>query len=1564
MTRCKAQIGPSSLSYCTEPHMQNWCEKHCAAAVDNSCEAKSGNPINLSNGAKEHTETDFQGRGSFPLNITRSYSSSAIAPDSGFGKKWSGVGNPHVVSRGATYTYIDENGVRTVFNFDAASPLKPRPAKADTAIRLYLQPNMNWGGSKDGWLVEFPDRSARLFEFDIQQFDADLRYTSRLLSESDTQGGYQDYRYDSEKRVSRVRNHVGDELHFTYYADGSNHIQSITAPGNQTFRYEYDAQGNLAKVFYPDETPNNDTDNPFKQYHYEDSRFPNHLTGITDENGERFATYAYNEAGRAILSTHAAGAGRIDVEYVGDQVHVQNAAGQETIYEFMRSGSAAKIAYRLSRIQGQPTGNCGASNSTIHYNSAGFRDYVVDGRGYATHYTYDSQGREIRRREAMRLTNGALTPTAETRTTETDWAQFGDNTLGYAMLVSERRVPGKTSRYTYEHGRVASVTEIDTTTQSVPYSTAGQTRVWSYTYTYHDDAERLPATVRLESPSGAVSVQHFNAQGFLTRVERRSGDITFSTQVSEHDASGRPTKIMDENGVETRLTYTPRGWLASRTLVMPEGNAVAQYRYDNVGQITEIRLPDHRVLNYEYDAAQRKVAVIHQGERIEYELDPFGNVTAERTRTANGALRYVQQKAFDDLGRLWKVLGLDGQATLINQYDENDNVIAITDAYQRPLTQSFDGLNRLTHVTDREAGVVEYTYNAQGQLASVTDQKGLVTTYVVDGFGRKIQQKSPDTGTTTYYYDLSDHLTKTVDARGVVTEHRYDGFNRLTSVHYPSSAQDDVTYQYDATITASQTHFGRGRLTRISEANGNSIDWIYNAQGQIIRELRTQSGKTYATAYQYDLAANLIQITYPSGRELSYGYDNKGRIHQIRSRENSSKSWTTLANNLSYEPFGPLTGFTWGNGLTETLSYDAHYQPASIQTTSGSTDVRSLQYGFNLANELDHLTDAKTPARSQLFSYDPNGRLNQAQGQYGTLVYQYDLTGNRVSQAQTNASDGKNFTESYQYPATSHRLTQISASGLGGQNRNFQYSAAGNLTQDERYTYVYNDVNRLTKIFSGPAIVAEYRYNHLGERISKTADGKTTQFIYGPNHQLLAEHHQDGTPIRDYVYLGDKLLAMVDADTTTNPDTGTKADLAITLKGATGNSVKQPDGRYQVTYKVNVQNAGGSAAENVLLTNTFPATDVNLVSYTTSQGTCADDASSCDLGTINVGQTVTVTLIASKGQKAKENFSASVTTSSEESNTDNNSATAAFGGAFGLWIMAFLTAMLGLRTRFAKHALNRKNTISTACLLLCGLSLMGANTSQAEQIYYVHTDHLNTPTLVTDSNKTVVWEGVRKPFGETEEVVNTVRQPIRFPGQYFDGETGLSYNLMRDYDARVGRYVQSDPIGLMGGVSTYGYGLGNPMLYVDPLGLETCLLITRTSWGFGTHSALWASNGMYGQQWMYDPSGSYNKEHGGGTGDLIEGASANIKDFADFHKGKDGDSTEVICKNTTVEHEKRLQEIAEGWGGGSGLVCASYISAILMQSGVFSGITGSRFPGGLANQFGEAMIQSLPTPVR
>jgi RHS repeat-associated protein len=115
--------------------------------------------------------------------------------------------------------------------------------------------------------------------------------------------------------------------------------------------------------------------------------------------------------------------------------------------------------------------------------------------------------------------------------------------------------------------------------------------------------------------------------------------------------------------------------------------------------------------------------------------------------------------------------------------------------------------------------------------------------------------------------------------------------------------------------------------------------------------------------------------------------------------------------------------------------------------------------------------------------------------------------------------------------------------------------------------------------------------------------------------------------------------------------------------------------------------------------------------------------------------------------------------------------------------------------------------------------------SGVAQMYYIHPDHLNTPRLIADSTGTPVWRwdnqepfGNNTPNGAPNDIGNPFDFPVRFPGQYFDRETNLAYNMARDYDSAVGRYVQSDPIGLVGGVNTYFYVDGNPLSYVDPTG--------------------------------------------------------------------------------------------------------------------------------------------------
>jgi RHS repeat-associated protein len=105
---------------------------------------------------------------------------------------------------------------------------------------------------------------------------------------------------------------------------------------------------------------------------------------------------------------------------------------------------------------------------------------------------------------------------------------------------------------------------------------------------------------------------------------------------------------------------------------------------------------------------------------------------------------------------------------------------------------------------------------------------------------------------------------------------------------------------------------------------------------------------------------------------------------------------------------------------------------------------------------------------------------------------------------------------------------------------------------------------------------------------------------------------------------------------------------------------------------------------------------------------------------------------------------------------------------------------------------------------------------------YLHTDHLGAVVKATDGAGSVVWDGDRKPFGERVVTTGAVEMVLGFPGQYYDQETGNYYNYFRDYDPATGRYLQSDPIGLKGGVGTYLYALSNPIMRIDPRGLYPC----------------------------------------------------------------------------------------------------------------------------------------------
>jgi RHS repeat-associated protein len=1032
-----------------------------------------GEPIDIGTGNVSDKVNDYATSGANVLDFSRYYNSRALSPTSAvsLGSNWRTTYDRYLDIVSST-SIVAERASGQFLNFTLNNGIWTSDSDIDYTL---TQAGSTW------ILTDNNDN--------VETYIANGA-NEAFLSAVKTRSGYtQTLTYNTTSQLVSVTDSFSRKLVLTYTGTLLN---TVTTPSGLVITYNYDSSGlnpgvndRLASVSY--------STSPVTSQSYSYTQNFD-LTNITDENGNTYASWTYDTAGRGLTTQLGSGANLYTIAYddsTGNRT-VTNPLGQQEVYKFTTLQGVPKV----TEIDRAATSTVAAASETFTYDSNGYMAGETDWNGNVTHYTNDVHG------QPTSITEAYGTPQARTTT-------ISYNST-FVHLPSQITAPGKTTTFTYD-SKGNLLTQTDTDTTGGP--TNGQTRTWKYTY------DSLGHLLTVKDPAHNGSKE--NPAYIYTYTGDNIATITDAlghvSHITSYNNSGLPLSMTDPNGVVTTFTYDARQRLLTRTVQASSGNATTTFAYDAAGNITTLTLPDSSSLSYTYDTAHRVTSVKDNlNGTIAYTLDANGDITQQHI-SAGSTLAQTQSAVFDSLGQTLQQMGISGQTSSFT-YDADGNVLTSTNPLGNTLTQTFDPLNRLVNSIDPLNKTTTYAYDAQDNVTSVTDPRGLTTTYTYDGFGEVLSESSPDQGTTKYTYDKNGNLISTVDARGVTTKRTYDALNRVTALTHPDGLEP-ISYSYD---TGS---FGIGRLSGFTDESGSTA-YTYNERGDILTETQVIGGVSSTTSYAYNLADRIMSITYPSGHSITYTRDNAGNITSVAL---SGISSATLANNITYEPFGPVSGFTYGNGLTTTLTYDQDYRLTGIKTSGSNVNVQDLSFAYDNANDITSITDGLDATQDQSFTYDADQRLLSAVGVYGTDSYTYDADGNRLT-----SSEG-GVTSTYTYPTTSNQLATVVR---GSKTRKLSYNAAGDITSDNRATspnakYTYNKLNQLETVAITGGATTTYIYNALGERTSQAiTGGATTNYVYDLQGHLIAETDQTGALLREYVYLGDTPLAQIEGNGT------------------------------------------------------------------------------------------------------------------------------------------------------------------------------------------------------------------------------------------------------------------------------------------------------------------------------------------------------------------------------------------------------------------------------------------------
>lgn len=818
----------------------------------------------------------------------------------------------------------------------------------------------------------------------------------------------------------------------------------------------------------------------------------------------------------------------------------------------------------------------------------------------------------------------------------------------------------------------------------------------------------------------------------------------------------------DRNGLSFHYAYERHGedWRVAHAW---GDGGLYDYRFAYIDTINERRITD----------SLGHVSVVklnEQGLPIN-EIDPLNGITIYEYDECGRTTAVVDpggrrtEYAYDERGNLLKLTRPDG-ASIQTEFDVVNKVVSIIDPNGAQWQQSWDGRGLLIEQTTPLGSVSRYEYDAYGQLVAFTNPRGARTELAFDAVGNLASLTDALGQRTRFAYDALGNVTGKLDPLDHKTLYRYDAKSRLTDARLPSGAT--MRCGYDA----------EDNLTRYVDENGAETRLEYFGQGEIAKRIQPDG---YSVQYHYDTEERLIGVTNQRGESYQLKRDALGRIIE-------EVDYWGQARRYAYDASGYLSSST--DPLGRTIGYATDPLGRILKKTLPDGFVETFAYDAN-----GNLVETANPHAAIKRQFDAEGRLTEeAQGVF-TIRNSYDASGNRVAR-ETSLGNAVAYEFDALDQAVAVRINQdepirIERDGAGRiareqlsphLSRQFGYSADGYLTEQAVSTngsalfatrFEYDPAGNLTQRSDSQYGVDVYRYDPLG-RITEHLDPqrRITCYLNDPAGDRLRTRIVEGTRRR-------------------------------AVGGGVVEGEWSREGEYEGTY-YRFDRAGNLVERRDRERDLRLVWDANQRLVESQVNGTVTRYGYDPLGRRLLKETGEGrTLFYWDGDALVGERGVVVNPPNEPMPTTDGK----------------VVALAGQREKARWESPKKMREYVYYPEAFEPLTLIeGAGT--ARDVYHYHNDPNGCPTRLTDANGEVRWGASYAAWGQTSKLyINRIDNPIRLQGQYFDLESGLTYNRHRYFDTGQGQFVSQDPLGLFAGHHLYEYA-PNAWGSIDPLGLR------------------------------------------------------------------------------------------------------------------------------------------------